>query len=337
MRQALSNKVEHWLDSAKLRRAAQLPNQLHLSVTDRCFLPCKHCDIWKNEATDLETDIWEGLITRLGEWCAPASMNFVGGEPLLRRDLPQLMHHATQFGFTVSFNTNGWLVNAQNAQSICDAGASIVYVSMDGFTAETVDYSRGKEGSFDKSMEAIDIFDKLPNPRVIIACILHAQNAHEILSLLNWVESRNMQLVIQPLYQNFGNNKYDPHWWKNSEFWPKNKGEVDSLNAVLDALTTARIRGRPICNEAAQLQAMKFHFEHPESDSGLSCRAGHQDLSFDPQGNIRLCYFLEPVGSIFEDVSLSYQWMRLKSLKRRWEVSRCERHCNLLNCNFERE
>jgi molybdenum cofactor biosynthesis enzyme MoaA len=29
-------------------------------------------------------------IDRLGAWCAPAGLNFVGGEPLLRRDLEQL-------------------------------------------------------------------------------------------------------------------------------------------------------------------------------------------------------------------------------------------------------
>ena len=85
--QYVANMVERVLDRFELRRAPSLPKQIHLSVTDRCFLPCLHCDIWKNEATDLPTQVWMNVIDKLGEWCAPASINFVGGEPLLRSDL----------------------------------------------------------------------------------------------------------------------------------------------------------------------------------------------------------------------------------------------------------
>ena len=108
--QRLVNGVERVLDKFQLRRASQLPSQVHLSVTDRCFLPCLHCDIWKNDAVDLPTQKWVDVIDRLGEWCAPAGMNFVGGEPLLRKDLPQLIARANAVGFETSFNTNGWLV-----------------------------------------------------------------------------------------------------------------------------------------------------------------------------------------------------------------------------------
>jgi hypothetical protein len=33
---------------------------------------------------------------------------------------------------------------------------------------------------------------------------------------------------------------------------------------------------------------------------------------------------------------LAAVWDAPKTLRRRWEVSRCERSCNLLNCNFDR-
>ena len=329
--------LERGLDRMRLRRAPGRPQQIHLSVTDRCFLPCLHCDIWKNEATDLPEQIWSDLIDRLGDWCAPAGMNFVGGEPLLRRDLERLMAQAVQRGFTVSFNTNGWLVNAQRAAAISEAGASIVYVSLDGMTRETIDHSRGKAGSFDKAMAAIELFDALPNPRVVIAAVLHGRNAAEIPALLGWVRKRRLQLVVQPLYQNFGYNAYDPDWWKTSELWPHQPEQHAAINAALDLLTAERLRGGPVCNEATQLQAMKFHFQQPSTDSGLSCRAGHSDLSIDPEGRVRLCYFLDPVGTVFDPTPLPVMWESLTTLRRRFEVSRCERHCNLLNCNFDRQ
>jgi hypothetical protein len=67
--------------------------------------------------------------------------------------------------------------------------------------------------------------------------------------------------------------------------------EPEQLTAI-ELLTAERLRGGPVCNEATQLQAMKFHFRNPSTDSGLSCRAGHTDLSIDPEGRVRLCCFL---------------------------------------------
>ncbi len=327
--------LDRALDRVRLRRAPGRPDQIHLAVTDRCFLPCVHCDIWKNEGDDLPAHLWLDLIDRLGPWCAPAGMNFVGGEPLMRKDLESMMARAVAQGFEVSFNTNGWLVTQARAKSIGEAGASIAYVSMDGIQAATVDASRGRAGSFDKAMAAIDRFDALPAPRVIIASVLHGQNAAELPQLLEFVRDRELQLVLQPLYQNFGDNRYDPDWWKNSPLWPATPGQLGAVDAALDALSAERLRGGAVCNSVAQLQAMKFHFRNPGVDNGQTCRAGHSDLSVDATGNIRMCYFLEPVATIFDAQPLPLVWDAPATLRRRWEVSRCERTCNLLNCNFE--
>ena len=334
MRQRLSNWMESKLDGFQLRRAPSLPKQIHLSITDRCFLPCLHCDIWKNDTIDLPAQVWRTVIDRLGTWCAPASINFVGGETLLCKELESLIHHAVQYGFETSFNTNGWLVTPKRAKSLAQAGANIAYVSLDGFDKQTVDHSRGRAGSYEKAHQAIAAFQDQSSIQVVIATILHSNNAEQMLPMLAWAKENNLQMVIQPLYQNFGNNAYDPNWWKSSIFWPHTTSQQETMDRVLQALMHEKERGMPLLNDPRQLHAMRFHFQHPETDSGLSCRAGHSDLSFDPQGNIRLCYFLEPVATIFEVVEMADIWSRLGTLRRRWQVSRCERHCNLLNCNF---
>ncbi len=325
--------LDRALDRLRLRRAPRRPTQIHLSVTDRCFLPCLHCDIWKNEAEDLPTEVWIDALDRLTEWTGPVAVNFVGGEPLLRRDLEQLMGHAVRLGHEVSFNTNAWLLNRKRVAAISEAGVSIAYISMDGIRPETVDHSRGREGSHRKCMEAIDLFEAVPNPRVVIATILHGRNAEEIPELLRFVKERGLQLVLQPLYQNFGNVPYDPTWWRRSPLWPRDLGAID---AALDLLSAERLRGGPVCNSVGQLQAMKGYYADPETFNGLTCKAGHSDISLDPQGNVRLCYFLEPVGTLFDLTPLQVLWDAPRTLRRRWEVSRCERSCNLLNCNFDR-
>lgn len=316
-------------------KAAGLPTQVHLSVTDRCFLPCLHCDIWKNEAEDLPEEVWARALDQLGAWLGTASVNFVGGEPLLRKDLERLMARATRLGFAVTFNTNGWLLTEARAEALRDAGASVAYVSLDGATPATVDHSRGRVGSYQKALTACDRLDKVGRPRVILTCVLHGKNAAEIPALLELARSRGYELVVQPLYQSFGENAHDPGWWRRSPLWPTLE-ELAGIDAALDVLSAERARAGRVCNTVAQLQAFKGHFRAPGVPNGQVCKAGHSDIAFDPAGNVRLCYFLEPVGNVLDEGLIPRLWNSVGAMRRRYEVSRCERGCNLLNCNFER-
>ena len=198
IRQQLGNVVESVLDRRGLRRAPGLPSQVHLSVTDRCFLPCLHCDIWKNEDVDLPTQFWIDAIDKLGAWCAPAGMNFVGGEPLLRQDLEELIEHAHTWGFETSMNTNAWLLTNERVRQLKSSNIGLVYISLDGFTAETVDHSRGRVGSYDKAMSAIELL-KSAGVRVWVASVFHKGNAQEIVQLAHWVHQNDMRMVMQPL------------------------------------------------------------------------------------------------------------------------------------------
>ena len=334
IRKRIGNGIESILDKGRLRRASGLPTQVHLSVIDRCFLPCKHCDIWKNTDKELSTEFWLDAIERLGKWCAPAGMNFVGGEPLMRTDLEQLIRHAVDWGFDTSFNTNAWLVTPSRARSIAESGVGLVYISLDGFSADTVDVSRGKEGSFEKATQAVELL-QANGVMVAIASVLHAQNQHEVPQLVDWVESKGMSIIFQPLYQNFGNVEYNPDWWKDSVYFPKTVDLANQMETRLDWLTDMTLKSDAILNSPAQLQAMKVYFSSPSKDAGVSCRAGHSDISIDPQGRIRLCYFLEPVGDLHSQKPLSEIWNHYLAMQRRWQVSRCSRSCSLLNCNFE--
>ena len=334
IRRQLGNGIESLLDKGRLRRASGLPTQVHLSVIDRCFLPCNHCDIWKNTDKELATEFWIDAIDRLGAWCAPAGMNFVGGEPLMRTDLERLIRHASQWGFDTSFNTNAWLVTPNRARTIAESNVGLVYVSLDGFSESTVDVSRGKKGSFQKALEAVDLLQS-NGVRVAIASVLHAQNQHEVPQLIDWVQSRGMTIIFQPLYQNFGNVEYNPDWWRESDYFPKDPEASDSIARCLDWLTAESMRSDSILNSPTQFQAMKLYFTSPSTDAGVSCRAGHSDISIDPQGRVRLCYFLDPVGDLNSNRPLSEIWNQYTTMQRRWQVSRCSRSCSLLNCNFE--
>ena len=121
MKQRLSNWLEGKLDSLELRKGSFSPKQIHLSITDRCFCHACTATSGKNDTVDLSSDIWLDVIDRLGKWCAPGSINFVGGETLLCKDLEKLIAHAVGYGFETSFNTNGWLVTQKRAEALAKA------------------------------------------------------------------------------------------------------------------------------------------------------------------------------------------------------------------------
>ena len=320
-------------DVVKLRKAPGLPEQIHVSITDRCCLPCRMCDIWRiKPGEELTTNEWKGVFDQVADWAGPVGLNFAGGEPFLRKDLPELTAYATGKGFTVTSNTNATLFNQRKVAQLADSGLDILYVSMDGLKAETHDHMRGEVGTHSKVMRTLDLVDKVPNPRVIIAMIISRHSVSEIKDMANWTRERGYQVVYQPLFNNFG-KEYDPQWFVRSPHFPR-PDQLDELDDALDYLIDIKEADGHVCNAPGQLREMKRYFRNPSVSNGLPCNAGHSDISLDPYGNLLLCFWLPPVGDV-RTTPIPWMWNSMKSQRRRWEAHNCPRTCNMLNCNFE--
>lgn len=310
-----------------------LPTQIHVCPTDRCNLKCRQCDIWRiKPAPELTTEEWKHILAEISAWAGPVSLNFAGGEPFLRPDLVELIAFAVDQGFTVTSNTNGTLIDAAMARRLYEAGLDVLYVSLDGFTAATHDHIRNKAGLFDTLMRHLDHLDALPGPRVILATILHRRSVHEVELGLDLVRRRGYQLVVQPLYQTFG-EPFDPEWYRRSALFPDDLVAVDQ---ALDTLIAVKRADGPVCNPVEQLHAMKGYYRAPTLPNGKSCKAGFGDLSLDPYGNFHLCYHLRPLGDVRRH-GVRALWESKESAVLRQEVASCPRTCNLLNCNFGAE
>ncbi len=122
----------------------------------RCNLKCVHCyagskDIgYKNELT---TQQGKDLIDDLAQFGAPVIL-FSGGEPIMRKDLPELALYARQKGMRAVISTNGTLIDKKMAKVLKDIGLSYVGVSLDGMR-ETNDKFRGMKGAFDAALSGM--------------------------------------------------------------------------------------------------------------------------------------------------------------------------------------
>ena len=81
---------------------------------------------------------------------------FTGGEPLIRKDIFDILWYAKRLGLIVTLFTNGSLINRSIADEFKRLGLR-VDISMHGGTKRTFEQITGIEGSYEKVMEAVDL------------------------------------------------------------------------------------------------------------------------------------------------------------------------------------
>ena len=126
------------------------------NITRRCNLKCVHCYAHAKDIpfdNELSTDQGKELIDDLAAFGSPV-MLFSGGEPLVRKDLPQLAAYAVEKGMRAVISTNGTLITPKMARTLKEIGLSYVGISLDGMK-EINDRFRGVSGAFRSALEGI--------------------------------------------------------------------------------------------------------------------------------------------------------------------------------------
>jgi radical SAM protein with 4Fe4S-binding SPASM domain len=126
-------------------------------MTAACNLNCIHCHASGGRPADDELSTEEGkrLLDQLACIDEFRMVAFTGGEPLMRRDLYELMAYAQALGFTNTMATNATLIDDDVAKKLRQYGLVIAAVSLDGLDAETHDFVRGHRGSFQAAIDGM--------------------------------------------------------------------------------------------------------------------------------------------------------------------------------------
>lgn len=135
-----------------------IPYQVVWETTLKCNLRCLHCGsvAGKSRGNELSTTEAIKLINDFSKIGA-REICFMGGEPLLREDWYELGKEVKRLGMEFLIISNGYIINEDIMDKIASLDPYAVATSLDGGTAETHDYIRGKKGSFDKVMEYINL------------------------------------------------------------------------------------------------------------------------------------------------------------------------------------
>ena len=173
-------------------------------ITNRCNFRCLHCfnrsgenEIMKDELSDDEA---RAFIADAADR-RPTNLCICGGEPLLRYELLLDCLRVLKANNTrASMVTNGYLLTRDKALALKEAGLVGTQVSVDGATAATHERVRGKKGSFERALAAVEHFANAGFTDISVAFSPTSFNVEEFGDVERIVRDRGCTNVrLQPL------------------------------------------------------------------------------------------------------------------------------------------
>jgi radical SAM protein with 4Fe4S-binding SPASM domain len=147
-------------DAARRDVLRQKPDLTYLfwESTLRCNLRCAHCGSsceTRSPRPDLTTEQVLAIVDSIAEDFDSRRIfvSITGGEPLLRKDLDQVVERMTVHGMRSCIVSNGTLLTEERARRLVDAGMRTVTISVDGLEREH-DAVRG-EGTYGRTLAAL--------------------------------------------------------------------------------------------------------------------------------------------------------------------------------------
>lgn len=154
-------------------------------VSLRCNLACKHCWVESSPNVDTSTDLSiDDMVAAVDNMATlePEGVILTGGEPLLRPGIDRVLRALADHDIPIFIETNAMLVTDELLElttDIASAGKKVHFsVSVDGGTAETHDWCRGR-GSFEHTVTGMR---KLRNVDHLmdIQCVVNRRNWHSL-------------------------------------------------------------------------------------------------------------------------------------------------------------
>jgi MoaA/NifB/PqqE/SkfB family radical SAM enzyme len=165
-------------------------------VTYRCNASCSFCDIWEKPSPFVTLEAAKINLTDLKRLGVKV-IDFTGGEPLLHRQLSDLLALAKSMGFITTVTTNAVLY-PKYAEKLAKK-VDMLHFSLDSPDKEEHDRIRGIK-CFDAVMESIEIAKSISEKPDILFTVMN-ENIHLISRILEEVCIPNkLLLILNPIF-----------------------------------------------------------------------------------------------------------------------------------------
>ena len=293
------------------------PYVVSWNLTYRCNLACEHCyldaggsPLVQSEAfedrSELDTEQCKKVVDDIAAFAPEALTILTGGEPLLRRDILEIIRYANEKNLWVVVGTNGVSITPTLAELLEKEGVRGLALSLDALDAATHDRFRAVKGAWKNTVRGAKILHEARLPFIVQTTVGRhnldeieriAEFAHDEMGAKVW----NLYFLVQTGRGQFVSD-IDP-------------AEYDAVLQTLHGLQ-ARYRDRMIVNAKCAPHYVKTVFEKdPESPflktySGGAggCPAGTHYMGIRPNGDVTPCPYLPLFGGNLKDETLSHVW-----------------------------
>ena len=130
-----------------------------------------------------------------------------GGEPLLRRDLPEILEDLSGMGFQLTVITNGTKLTASMVDRLSRLPLAIS-VSLDTLNRETYQQIRDAD-QLAQALEGIALVNALPHPK-LLTCFVSNVNRAEVSAVVRFAREQGFLPVVGAYHWNGGTYGISP-------------------------------------------------------------------------------------------------------------------------------
>jgi len=256
--------------------ARRRPVLVHFEVTMRCNASCGFCDYWKTDASAKASEL--ASFADAARFFNPMLFAFTGGEPLLRRDLEEVVRavaDAVRLKY-IMLLTHGGMLSVDRALSLWHAGVNQFNISLD-FLDERHDHARGIPGLSRKILANVDAMRAVGIDSIRFNTVIKRENLAEIMPIVRRAEQLGcgVNLSVYTDAKN-GNREHlldgDTH------------RQLDEL--VAELLAFKRRRRGVITNSDYYLEQIP---RYARGEMTEPCRSGIRTVHLDPTGHVKRC------------------------------------------------
>jgi len=276
-------------------------------LTHRCPLRCPYCSNpleLSRASAELDTASWKRV---LGEAAALGvlQVHFSGGEPLARRDLTELVRHATEAGLYGNLITSGIHLDSGRLNELVEAGLEHVQLSFQDADIASGDRIAGLAGSQEAKRRAARLVREAGLPLTVNA-VVHRQNLDRLDEIIGMAAALGADRLEVAHVQYYG--------WalRNRAALLPTRGQLDAATATVED-ARARLAGVLVIDYVVP----DYYAHRPKACMG---GWGRRFLNVTPAGKVLPCHAAETLPGLdfptVAEAGLSDIWYRSAAFER---------------------
>jgi pyrroloquinoline quinone biosynthesis protein E len=158
-------------------------------LTHRCPLRCPYCSNpleLTGASNELTTGDWQHVLDQAAA-IGVLQVHFSGGEPLVRRDLPDLVRHAARLGLYTNLITSGIQLDQAALEGLIEAGIDHIQLSFQDADAASAERIGGLPGAQTRKLHAAQLIRAAGLP-LTLNFVVHRQNLTRLPAMLALAE-----------------------------------------------------------------------------------------------------------------------------------------------------